>query len=101
MAEQPCVTPGMIPMAGTAPTPGNTGLCLRILSSPFHWLARLLDAEDQAVSAQVLAFCILVPFSIYWLQTRPTINAQWAICFGALWTAVALHEYFRHRGGGR
>lgn len=94
--SEPCPTTpiGLTP----SPSTGTESLWRMILLYPLRFLGRLMDSSDQAVSAQILAFCVLVPFSIYWLQTRLSPSPQWTICFGTIWGAVALHEYFRHRG---
>lgn len=98
--SDPCPAPST-PTGQTPTVATGTGWTfLGMLCLPLRFMTRLLDANDQAVSAQVLAFCTLFPFSIYWLQTRLNPSAQWTICFGTIWGAVAFHEYFRHRGGG-
>ena len=98
--SEPCPTPSTTPTGQMLiPRTSTEPFWLSIVLLPFRFLGRLFDATDQAMSAQVIAFCILFPFSVYWLQTRTSPSAQWTICFGTIWGAIALHEYFRHRGG--
>lgn len=63
----------------------------------YEFIAHGINTVDPVVDLQLVAFCILFPFSIYWLHTRPVINTQWAACFSTMWAAIGLKIVLDHR----
>lgn len=101
--DVPCApAPSATPTAGTSQTLSRRFLqtVLDVVDGILRFPARLINDDDQAVSMQLTAFAVLLPFSIYWLQTRPAITTAWASCFGTIWAAVALKDVFKRRNGG-
>lgn len=92
----------MSPEPATEPT---TPLALawakakEIASVPSKFWARLINDDDHAVEAQIIAFCILFIVSVYWLHTRQNPSTGWVACFSTMWGAIALNNVFKHRGG--
>lgn len=86
-----CPTP-----TGQTPT-APTSMMSRLLMAPFRFLASLINDDDHAVEMQLVGFAILLPFSVYWLQTRPDFKTGWTACFATVWGAVALKDIFKRR----
>ena len=103
MAE-PCVT---AQPATPTTTSGRTSRFLQALRSTWSaaWTAtktfttHILNTDDPAVDVDVIGFCILLPFSLYWLHTRPHIDGNWAAAFATVWAAVKLSNFRRRPGG--
>jgi hypothetical protein len=63
-------------------------------------VGQALNSQDPALDVDILGFCFLLPYSIYWLNTRQHIDTQWAACFGTLWGAIGLTKFSKRFGGG-
>ena len=63
------------------------------LAASAKFLEHLVTDDDHVVEAQVIAFCLIVLFSIYWLHTRMNITSGWATCYCALAGLVALKGF--------
>ena len=96
----------MSPECATAPSATPTaGIFQTLRQQVWHGikttLGHFLNGQDPACDADIIGFCILLPFSLYWLHTRPVISEQWTICFGTIWAAVGLKAFSRRFGGGQ
>lgn len=63
------------------------------------FVAHAVNSDDPLVDLDALAFCVLFPFSIYWLQVHPHIESNWAAAFATIWAAVKLSNFRRRPGG--
>jgi len=94
MAE-PCATAqSATPTDGTSPSRWQ-----KVWTVAKTVVNHFLNSADPACDADIIGFCFLLPFSIFWLHTRLKIDSQWAICFGVIWTAVGLKAFARRSGG--
>lgn len=62
-------------------------------------ISHAMNTDDPVVDLDAVAFCVLFPFSIYWLQVHPHIDGNWAAAFATVWAAVKLSNFRRHPGG--
>ena len=63
------------------------------------FVAHAVNTDDPLVDLDALAFCVLFPFSIYWLHTKPHVDGNWAAAFATIWAAVKLSNFRRRPGG--
>jgi hypothetical protein len=83
-----------------APVPSLWSKVKAAWSVGVKFASALISRTDEAVDLQLVAFCILFPFSVYWLQTRPTFSTGWCTCFTTLWGMVGLKDIIQRRPGG-
>ena len=94
------------PTTPTAMTPMGSR-CRHALQKAFlaawtclkNFVTHALNSDDPLVDLDALAFCVLFPFSIYWLQVHPHIDGNWAAAFATIWAAVKLSNFRRRPGG--
>jgi len=69
------------------------------LSPAKAFVVHAFNSDDPVVDLDAIAFCVLFPFSIYWLQVHPHIDGNWAAAFATIWAAVKLSNFRRRPGG--
>ena len=89
-----CATAPSVPSA--TPTPG---ICRRAWAALKTLATHALNSDDPVCDLDAIAFCVLFPFSIYWLQVHPHLDGNWTAAFATIWAAVKLSNFRRRPGG--
>lgn len=98
MSPECATAPSATLTAGTSPSRFQKAWTA-IKTPVVAFVSHALNSDDPIVDLDALAFCVLFPFSIYWLQIKPHIDGNWAAAFATIWAAVKLSNFRRRPGG--